>query len=639
MVRTTHRHAYRRVLAAMSALVVLGSVASFAASAHWRSVLVEDVEVRFAQVQEQDADAVRRELERYESALVAARALLGASGATSAAEFDAFAASLDLPARYPSLQAINYTARVAPGDLSRFVAERRAQGAPDFTVFGGSGGRRPEHRVITYVAPPAGNEAALGFDTVARAASSGAQDRSRDTGLPALSERLTLVQDAAHPEAGFVLTLAVYRAGSPLDTVEQRRAAHIGWVNATFRGSAFLREVLRNTLGDTAVSLYAGPVVRAEDLIATEPPDADSRDASADGPVGVVHVDAAGTPWTLGVRAIGGAHEVTSEPRLVLLGGLGITSLLAALLWSRGTAEVRAWRLVDRATARLEEANAALGTANEAMERANSALQERSREVASYAAVQQGFVATASHELRTPLTSILGYLEIVLEGVEDGTSGVSPDEFACLQVVQRNSHRLLELVGDLLTVSQVEDGSLPLNPTDVAVADLLPPLAEVFGPQCSRRGLELVVERRVAGLAVHADRGRLEQVLVNLVGNAVKFTPPGGRVEVSAARVTDGGCPAVAFTVADTGLGISPEDLPRVFDRFFRTAESMEQAVPGTGLGLPIARAIVEASAGRISVESTVGFGTTFTVVLPAARTPGVPATAAAAALDVAPRA
>jgi signal transduction histidine kinase len=609
--RTTHRHAYRRALAAVSAVVVLGSGLSFGASAGWRAVLGEEVGVRFDQAEEQDAHAVRRELERYESALVAARALLS-SGDTSAQDFAAFADALDLRGRYPSLQAVNWTAVVQEGDLDAYVAERRADDAPAFTVFGaGAGARGREHRVITYVAPLAGNEPALGFDTATRQASRGAQDRSRDTGLPALSERLVLVQDAADPEPGFALTLAVYRTGAPVGTVEERRAALVGWVNATFRGADFLREVLRSTRGETAVSLYAGPAVRAEDLIATEPPDLEERDLTEDGPTGVVHVDAAGTPWTLHVRAIGGAHSGSAEPRLVLVGGLGITTLLAALMWSRGTAEVRAWRLVDRVTARLAEANGAL-------EGANAALEERSRQVASYAAVQQGFVASASHELRTPLTSILGYLEIVLEGVEEGTSGLTRDELACLQVVQRNSNRLLELVGDLLTVSQVEDGSLPLAPAHVAVADLLPRLAELFGPPCARRGLELVVERRVDGLGVFADRGRLEQVLVNLVANAVKFTPPGGQVRLAAAAATDGGRPAVAFAVTDTGLGIAPEDLPRVFDRFFRTAESMEQAVPGTGLGLPIARAIVEASGGRIDVESQVGHGTTFTVVVPA---------------------
>lgn len=222
--RTTHRSAYRRALAAVAAVVVLGSGLSFGASAGWSAVLGEEVDARFAQAEEQDAHAVRRELERYESALVAARALLS-SGDTSARDFAEFADALELSARYPSLQAVNWTAVVREGDLDAYVAERRADGAQGFTVFGRTGVRGTEHRVITYVAPLAGNEPALGFDTASRQASWGAQDRSRDTGLPALSERLVLVQDAADPEPGFALTLAVYRAGGPVATVEERRAA------------------------------------------------------------------------------------------------------------------------------------------------------------------------------------------------------------------------------------------------------------------------------------------------------------------------------------------------------------------------------------------------------------------------------
>jgi CHASE1-domain containing sensor protein len=136
----------------VSAVVVLGSGLSFGASAGWRDVLREEAGVRFDQAEEQDAHAVRRELERYESALVAARALLS-SGDTSAPDFAAFADALDLRGRYPSLQAVNWTAAVQEGDLDAYVAERRADGAPAFTVFGaGAGARGEEHRVITYVA-------------------------------------------------------------------------------------------------------------------------------------------------------------------------------------------------------------------------------------------------------------------------------------------------------------------------------------------------------------------------------------------------------------------------------------------------------------------------------------------------------
>jgi len=221
------------------------------------------------------------------------------------------------------------------------------------------------------------------------------------------------------------------------------------------------------------------------------------------------------------------------------------------------------------------------------------------------------FVSTVSHELRTPLTSIMGYLELLGAG-EGGP--LTDDQAALVEVVARNSHRLLTLIEDLLILARIESGALSIHPVDVDAGELVRGIAAELAPQAAVRQVTVRLDVADGLPAVLGDAGQLERVLLNLFTNALKFTPPTGTITVSA-HALDG---LVQVVVADTGIGIPADELPRLFDRFFRASTAHQQAVPGTGLGLAIARRIVEAHGGTIAVESAVGAGTTVTIALPA---------------------
>jgi len=223
--------------------------------------------------------------------------------------------------------------------------------------------------------------------------------------------------------------------------------------------------------------------------------------------------------------------------------------------------------------------------------------------------VKDEFVATVSHELRTPLTSICGYLELVLDG-ESGDLTEGQRRF--LAVAQRNADRLLRLVGDLLFVSRVEADRLVLEREQVDLAEVARESVESARPLAQEKSKTVTLTAQPLPL-LWADPARLAQLLDNLVSNAVKFTGEGGRVDVRAEQV-DG---HAVLTVSDTGMGIPAGELPRLFDRFFRSSRATEQAIAGTGLGLTIAQAIAESHDGRITVESKEGVGTTFRVELP----------------------
>lgn len=217
------------------------------------------------------------------------------------------------------------------------------------------------------------------------------------------------------------------------------------------------------------------------------------------------------------------------------------------------------------------------------------------------------FVALVSHELRTPLTAIQGYTELVL----DGTLGELNDEQrAMLAVVDRNSIRLFRLVNDLLFVAQVNAGELNVAIEDVDLATVATEAVSDAQPRAAAAGVSLVIECDETP-TVRADRVRLGQVFDNLISNAIKFTPPGGRVGLSISMVGED----AMIVVADSGMGMTPEDQQRLFTRFFRTKAAAR--IQGTGLGLSITKAILDAHHGSITVESEVGHGTTFTVTVP----------------------
>ncbi|MFP3464874.1 sensor histidine kinase [Leifsonia sp. SIMBA_070] len=227
-----------------------------------------------------------------------------------------------------------------------------------------------------------------------------------------------------------------------------------------------------------------------------------------------------------------------------------------------------------------------------------------------FARLKDEFVGLISHELRTPLSSILGYLELMRD---DEDSPLSEEQLQYLAVAERNAHRLLRLVGDLLFTAQVESGRFPLDIKDVELSAVVSASVESARPVAANAGVTLLGEVPPLPLEVRGDTLRLGQAVDNLVSNALKFTPSGGTVTVSLRR--DGEQAVIA--VADTGIGIPAVELSQLSQRFFRASTATRNAVPGVGLGLTITKAIVTAHGGRLDIASEEGVGTSISIVLP----------------------
>ncbi len=226
--------------------------------------------------------------------------------------------------------------------------------------------------------------------------------------------------------------------------------------------------------------------------------------------------------------------------------------------------------------------------------------------------VRRDFISNISHELRTPLAGLRALTDTLREGaLED-----PPAARRFLDRMDVEVDAMTQLVQELLELARIESGKAPMRLTPTAPAEIVLPAIERLQPQAERAGLTLSVAAPADLPLVLADAERMRQVVSNLAHNAIKFTPAGGTVEVRAARGEDAGAPAVIVSVRDTGVGISTVDLPRIFERFYRADRARSRG--GAGLGLAIAKHIVQSHGGRIWVESVEGRGSTFYFALPA---------------------
>jgi signal transduction histidine kinase/ActR/RegA family two-component response regulator len=544
----------------------------------------------------------------YVEVVRAGTALLAVSNEINFLEFRAFVRGLGLDTRYPGLEGIGFSQHVRQRDLQSFARALRLDGVAAFRMWPPN--RSPEHQLVTSFEPQADERRALlGFDMSTDRVLLAAMDRARDSGEPTASGALAdgpWFDAAGRPD--FILFMPVYRARTPSQTVDERRRTLVGFVFSPFRLDGLLRHVMAGTTS-VAFDVYEAADGRPTELMYEHVAGIEGSRFSSTSSLNV-----AGRDWRIVMRSLQGPVGFLSPAaQRMLLVGL----LLSLMLFLITLGQLRAWESATRHEAELRASEQALRKSEWELQETLVRERDARAQVEAADRAKDEFLATLSHELRTPLNTVLGWVAMLRTG-----SMREEQRSRALEVIERNARLQAQLIEDLLDVSRIVMGKVRLTLHPVVVGPIVSTVIDSIRPTAEAKGVTMgsVIPRdsgRVCG-----DSARLQQIVWNLLSNAVKFTPPGGHVWVELSQDEQ----HVQLSVRDTGVGIAPEFLPHVFERFRQADSSMTRAHGGVGLGLAIVRDLVDLHGGSIEARSDgPNRGATFIV-----RWPALPASASA---------
>jgi signal transduction histidine kinase len=237
-------------------------------------------------------------------------------------------------------------------------------------------------------------------------------------------------------------------------------------------------------------------------------------------------------------------------------------------------------------------------------------LEKLNEELKNLNKMKSDFISSVSHELRTPLTSIKGYASILMTGK---LGDVLPAQKERLEKIDKHSNSLVHLINNLLDIARIESGNVQMEMKDISIKEMLDSIVDIIIPQVKEKNISLKINSKIKFDRIKVDPSQMERVFLNLLSNAVKFTPEKGMVIIEIKEKNDD----IQFSIEDTGIGIPPQDIPKVFQEFFRADNALDQKIKGSGLGLSLVKKIIEAHKGKIWFDSKLGKGSRFTFTLP----------------------
>jgi signal transduction histidine kinase/CheY-like chemotaxis protein len=533
----------------------------------------------------------RERMLAYEQSLHATHGLFASKADVQRGDFQAFVGSLRIDT-HPGLLGLGYSVRVPASQRAAHERRVRSQGFPQYAIRPGT--PRDEYTAALYFEPSALTAlSTLGSDFYAEPSRRHAMDVARDSGAIAISNKIRLPEeDAQEVQAGYRMFLPVYGGANPPATPEERRRALTGWIYAAFSMEGLMNNILGER-ANIAVEVYDGGVGEGDDVEIVS--DRVGGESSVKLLTASQKVQVGGYSWTLTGQSLPNFTTPIATSKLQLVARVGAVAslLLAAMSWALIRRRIRA-RIAD------EELRAA-------KEHAEAASQAKTR-----------FLAAASHDLRQPVQA-LALFAATLQAMARRPQLAGDEVGVIASRLQLALQGLGRLLNGLFDLSGLDNGTVTVSRRLLPVDQLLTELHTSFAGPAAAKGLRLRV-RTPRNLWVETDSVIASRILSNLVSNALRYTSEGG-VLVGARRRDS----RLELQVIDTGIGIAPGELARIFGEFYQVADVTRERERGMGLGLAIAQRSAQLLGGAIAVKSTPGRGSCFSLTLPLAPVPVAP--------------
>lgn len=534
-----------------------------------------DQKESISNIQQNNASIIDNRLEAYEQILVGGAGLFRASEDVTEQEWHNYISTYDVTNRYPGVQAIGHIRVVSPSDLPGLVAYMRNQGFADFTVKPNT--PRDLYTAVLYTEPNR-RSTGQGNDLFTDPERRRAMELARDSGKATLTAPVPALLDAT-AQPVFLMFAAEYQIGVPLDTAAQREAALRGYVFAGFRAHDFFNKLLPVNPQD---SNSAFEVVQKNETGETsfyKTPNWQTLSDQKNTVKSSQDIEVYSQTWTV-KHIFNSANLTTSQrrntPLIIIIAG----SLFSVLL-----AEVIFLILKTRARELAVQRDRAVDFAKDEL------------------------LSLASHQLRTPATTVKQYLGMVLQGF---AGDITNTQEGLLEKAYAGNERQLRIINEMLHVAKIDSGRITLAKQNVNINDLLKDIVSDMKPDVDKAGHKLKLELPKQPITLSVDDHMLRMAIENLLSNAIKYTLKKGQISVSLKRRAS----SVKIAISDNGIGIAGNDLPKLYQLFTRLNHKQTQSVSGTGVGLYLAKHLVELHGGSITAKSTIDKGSVFTITL-----------------------
>lgn len=517
-------------------------------------------------------EVLRARIIDYIQILRGCQALFYASDSVTRDNWEKYVKTLNISVNYPGIQALAYAVYINKSEVPGVENQLRRSGHSYFKI--NSNFRNDYLTPIIFIEPFSGrNLRAFGFDMYSESIRREAMDRALETGQPAMSKKVTLMQETSKSiQPGFLLYIPVYRSPDATKTLEDRKRNIVGFVYTPFRAHDVMQAILKN-FSDLQIQIYDGNKPSKENILFSSGSIL-HQTSSKKNFVSDTSIYPAGTQWKiiLSTTDAFGSNIEQRHPALVLILGLAVTFLifLISINIIRNKATVVKELLLSREVEKKKDE----------------------------------FIGIASHELKTPLTSIKAYIQLLER------SDLKETERMFVRKAISQIKKLSSLIADLLDVSKIQAGSLQLQVQTFLLADLISESIETVNHIYTN--YQIVIDSELPHVQMSGDKFRLEQALNNLLNNAIKYSPGSNTIYINGKQIND----HVEIEVRDEGIGISTESQNRIFEKFYR-AEGLSQSLSGLGMGLYISNEIVRRHKGKITVSSVLDKGSIFTMHIP----------------------